>query len=259
MKKTMQVPAYKIAIIGGTGHETIENPVPVNSIAISSSYGLPNSEIFTGKIKGVPVLFMHRQGRNREVPVTDINYRANFAALERLGCRYIFATSTCASLQQEVCPGDIVIPDQYIDLTKSPRTNISRKGAANKEYRRTCRPFSEELSDHLIEAAIVNGITVHNKGTVITIEGPHLPTKAESLLYQQWGGDVVDMTTAPEVILANMLDIQYARLALCTEYDSWNLSDKEAEGLVDQQVIKGKYDSINLMLTYAVTKLNGQE
>jgi 5'-methylthioadenosine phosphorylase len=212
----------KVAIIGGTGLEDLKFIKNPEKASVKTPYGEPTSDIITGKFDNLEITHISRHGKDHSIPSTQVNYHANFHALKKLGCTHIFSTSACGSLREEICPGELIVLDQFIDLTKQIITTIGDKHKKGElKYTPMADPFSGELRDHLIEAAVLQGITIHTKGTVITIEGSRFSTRAESNLYRMWGADVINMSTAPEAILANEMGIQYAALALCTDYDSW--------------------------------------
>jgi 5'-methylthioadenosine phosphorylase len=246
----------KAAIIGGTGHEKPDYLEKVKEVSIDTPYGKPNSAIYSGIYNNMEVFHIARHGMSNSIPSYGINYKANFYILKELQCNYILATTTCGSLQEEVCPGEFMILDQFIDMTHNRLGSLFKKpdeGAMN--HLPLINPFSEELRDHLIEAAIVNGITVHTKGTVICIDGPRYSSRAESNLYRSWGADIINMTTVPEVLLANELGIPFAELALCIEYDSWRLPDEDTLSVPITEIITSSRDKIITLLTYALQKI----
>jgi 5'-methylthioadenosine phosphorylase len=217
----------KIAIIGGTGLEDLKFLEKTKETKVKTPYGDPSSEIKTGKYNDVDIIHLSRHGKEHSIPSTQVNYHANIYALKKLGCTHILSTTACGSLQEEICPGELVVMDQFIDLTKQITTTINEEHKHGElKYTPMANPFSDELRDHLIEAAVLLGITIHTKGTVITIEGHRFSTRAESNLYRAWGADIINMSTAPEAILANELGIPYAAIALCTDYDSWRTDIK---------------------------------
>ncbi len=217
----------KIAIIGGTGLEDLKFLEKTKETKVKTPYGDPSSEIKTGKYNDVDIIHLSRHGKEHSIPSTQVNYRANIYALKKLGCTHILSTSACGSLQEEICPGELVVLDQFIDLTKQITTTINEEHKHGElKYTPMANPFSDELRDHLIEAAVLLGITIHTKGTIITIEGHRFSTRAESNLYRAWGADIINMSTAPEAILANELGIPFAAIALCTDYDSWRTDIK---------------------------------
>jgi 5'-methylthioadenosine phosphorylase len=250
----------KIAIIGGTGHALPDYLSSVKEIHVKTPFGIPEPVIYSGKFNGLEVFHLARNGRNHELPPTKINYRANIYALKQLGCDCILATSTCGSLQEEICPGEVIIFDQFIDMTKQPVTGIHEElNPGESNFVSMAEPFSEELRDHLIESAIVQGITVHTKGTTISIDGQRSSSRAESQLFRSWGADVVNMTTAPEAILANELVIAYAALSLCTGYDSWRMNDDKINAEQKMDIVASNHDRILKLLTYVLKKIEESE
>src|SRR5680860_237725 len=207
----------KIAIIGGSGLEDpsiLQNSETVN---IETPYGNPSSSFKTGKIGGVDVAILSRHGRDHSIPPTQVNNRANLWAIQNLGCTHIIATTACGSLQEKINRGDMVILDQFIDFTRFRSITFFEK-FADGELKHTpmADPFNEILRNKLIEKAIELDLTYHPKGTVVTIEGPRFSTRAESNMFRTWGADVINMSVAPECILANELGIPYAVVALST-------------------------------------------
>ena len=216
----------KIAIIGGSGLEDpsiLQNSETVN---IETPYGNPSSSFKTGKIGGVDVAILSRHGRDHSIPPTQVNNRANLWAIQNLGCTHIIATTACGSLQEKINRGDMVILDQFIDFTRFRSITFFEK-FADGELRHTpmADPFNELLRNKLIEKAIELDLIYHPKGTVVTIEGPRFSTRAESNMFRTWGADVINMSVAPECILANELEIPYAAIALSTDYDCWKTDE----------------------------------
>ncbi len=250
----------KVAIIGGTGYKKPDKFSRLKGSSVETPYGIPVSEIYEGKLNGQEVIYLSRSGNDNSLSVTGINYLANIYVLKQCGCEIILSTCECASLQEEICPGDFIIPDQFIDLTVSRMTNLHHAGDVVPIARKDMEnPFSEELRDHLTEAAIVQGITVHNKGTVITTEGYRYATRAESNLYRIWGGDIIDMSTSSEAITARMLNIPFAQVSLCTAYDNWRTGENEASTLPYEQMIRSGYEKIEKIIGYTVKRLQQQE
>ncbi|HEX2394139.1 MAG TPA: MTAP family purine nucleoside phosphorylase [Bacteroidales bacterium] len=246
----------KIAIIGGTGFALPDYLTDVKEISVETPFGKPEPVIYTGKMDGVEIIHLSRNGKNHELPLTRINYRANMFALKQLQVDHIFATGTCGSLQEEICPGEVIIFDQFIDMTKQPVTGIIEElNPGSNNYVSMAEPFSDELRDSLIESAIVQGITVHTKGIAISIDGQRSSSRAESRLYRCWGADVVNMTTAPEAILANELGIAYAAVSLCTGYDSWRQGDSAPEPNEKMNIVGSNYIRIIKLLSRAVKKI----
>jgi len=212
----------KIGIIGGTG---LENPDILKSpseIKISTPYGEPSSPLLSGTIIGKETVILSRHGRNHTIPPGQVNNRANIYALKDCGCTHLIATTACGSLRNEIGRGDIVIPDQFIDFTRHRISTFFEEFKPGKlQHTAMPDPFNKDLRDHLISSAKELGLKFHPEGTLITIEGPRFSTRAESRMYRTWGADIVNMSVAPEVILANELSIPYAAVAMSTDYDSW--------------------------------------
>jgi 5'-methylthioadenosine phosphorylase len=245
----------KIAIIGGTGLALPDYLKNVQEVLIDTPFGKPDPVLYKGIYEGKEIIHLARNGKNHELPPTKINYRANMYALKKLGCDYILATGTCGSLQEEICPGEVIIFNQFIDMTRIPVTGIQEElNPGTSNFVSMAEPFSEILRDCLIESAIIQGITVHTKGVTISIDGQRSSSRAESKLYRLWGADVINMTTAPEVILANELGMNYAALSLCTGYDSWRTEDGAKENNGKMDLVNANCDRIIRLLTCAIKK-----
>jgi 5'-methylthioadenosine phosphorylase len=222
----------KVGIIGGSG---LDDPKLLNDakeICITTPFGDPSSPLTVGSIEGKEVVILARHGRHHTIPPTQVNYRANIQALKSQNCTHILATTACGSLREEIKRGDLVILDQFIDLTRfRPITFFETfpPGAENAKHTPMADPFSEGLRRKLIASAKQLGISFHHTGTVITIEGPRFSTRAESRMFRIWGADVVNMSLAPEVILANESGIPYAAVAISTDYDCWKTDEAPVE------------------------------
>lgn len=217
----------KIGIIGGSG---LENPDilknPEEHIA-DTPYGRPVSPLLTGTIGNKHAVILSRHGHDHTVPPTQVNNRANIYALREAGCTHIIATTACGSLREKIGRGDLVIPDQFIDFTHHRvHTFFEEFEPGKMKHASMADPFDAYLRSLIISSAKNAGIKVHPKGTVITIEGPRFSTRAESGMFRMWGADIINMSTAPEAILANEIGIPYAVVAMSTDYDSWK--DDEA-------------------------------
>jgi len=211
----------KIGIIGGSGLDNPEMLEDYKEEEIETPYGMPSSPISCGKLEGVDICILSRHGRNHEIPPTQVNYRANIYALKKLGCTHILATTAAGSLREEIKREDFLVLDQFIDFTKHRKISFYEKFEKEPVHASLAEPFSEFLRKKIIEVCEELAISFHKKGTVITIEGPRFSTRAESNLFRQWGADVVNMSIAPEATLARELGIEYAAIAMSTDYDCW--------------------------------------
>ncbi len=219
----------KIGIIGGSGLDDPKILENFEEKTIDTPYGKPSSKITSGRIGNVEVFILARHGKRHEIPPTQVNNRANIAALKILGCTHILATTACGSLKEEIKRGDFVILDQFIDFTRQRKLTFYEEfpgGLENAKHTAIADPFSEFLRKKIISSCDELGILFHPFGTVITIEGPRFSTRAESDMFRLWGADVINMSIAPEAILAKELGIEYSAIAMSTDYDCWKVDEK---------------------------------
>lgn len=218
----------KIGIIGGSGLDDPKILRGASELTVSTPYGEPTSPLTVGTIEGVGVIMLARHGRQHTIPPTQVNYRANIYALKEQGCTHILATTACGSLRENIKRGDFVVLDQFIDWTRRrPLTFFERfdPGLQNAKHTPMADPFSEPLRQKLVAAATELKLACHPRGTVISIEGPRFSTRAESNMFRVWGADVINMTVASEVILANELALPYGAVAVSTDYDCWKTDE----------------------------------
>ena len=217
----------RIAIIGGSGLEDPDIIKYIERVEVDTPYGKPSSDFVCGKIGEVDVVILSRHGRYHTITPSQVNNRANIFAIQQLECSHILATTACGSLRAEIGRGNLIIPDQFIDFTRFRKITFFEEFLPNEmKHTPMADPFDENLRGKLIASGKELGLTVHPSGTVVTIEGPRFSTRAESRMFQSWGADLINMSTAPECILANELGIPYAAVAMATDYDSWK--DDEA-------------------------------
>jgi len=211
----------KIGIIGGSGLDDPQLLQQAEDITNETPYGMPSSPVASGTINDVPVLILARHGRKHQFSPTQVNNRANIHALKELGATHIIATTACGSLKTEIERGDMIILDQFIDFTKH-RINTFHESFENGiNHALMADPFDSKLRTLLFQTAQKLAYRVHEKGTVVTIEGPRFSTRAESHMFRGFGADVINMSTAPEVALAVEAEIPYAAVAMSTDYDCW--------------------------------------
>jgi 5'-methylthioadenosine phosphorylase len=212
----------RIAIIGGSGLEDPDILKNAERIKLDTPYGSPSSDFICGNIGDVSVAILSRHGRNHTIPPSQINNRANIFAIRQLECSHILATSACGSLREHIGRGDLVILDQFIDFTRHRKITFFEEFQPHEmKHTPMADPFNKYLRDKLIEAGNTLSLPIHPNGTIITIEGPRFSTRAESRMFQSWGADLINMSTAPECILSNELGLPYASVAMATDYDSW--------------------------------------
>lgn len=216
----------KVGIIGGSGLEDPDILSSRNETAVKTRYGVPSSPLISGKIMNTDVVILSRHGKDHSITPSNVNNRANIIALSEAGCTHIISTTACGSLRENIHRGDLVIPDQFIDFTRHRQVTFFEEFAPGKlGHTPMADPFDSGLRGLLISNALRFDLTVHDKGTMITIEGPRFSTRAESNMFRQWGADIINMSVAPEVILANELGIPYAAIAMSTDYDSWKMDE----------------------------------
>ncbi|MBN2485408.1 MAG: MTAP family purine nucleoside phosphorylase [Bacteroidales bacterium] len=246
----------KIALILGYGPKDFNAGQSFSEIKTNTPYGDTSGTISHGKINNNDIYVLQRHGNDKTIPSFMVNFKANIFALYEIGCEYIIATSVCGSLREEICPGEIVIFDQFINLSTHRELTFTDKLDIEKlNHSALHKPFSDEIRDCLIESCVKLGITTHTKGSVLAVDGPRQSTRAESNLYRQWGADVINTTTAPEAILAHELQIKYASLSLCTFYDSWRTDIAPALRAEKQQLIDSNGNMLLQVINTAISVL----
>lgn len=216
----------RVGLVGGSGLEKLNLLENTREFEVSTLYGHPSSSFYAGQVGSCEVVILSRHGREHTIPPTQVNNRANISAFRELNCSYIIATTACGSLREEIRRGDLVVPDQFIDFTR--RRNLSfyeEFEPDNPVHTPMAQPFSEYLRGLIIGAAKELALPIHEKGTVVSIEGPRFSTRAESLMFKAFGADIINMTIAPEAILAAEAGIPYAAVALSTDYDAWKIDE----------------------------------
>lgn len=216
----------KIGIIGGTGIYCPDFLTETKEKKVKTPFGEPSSELISGNLGKNEVVMLFRHGKGHAITPSFVNYRANIFSLKDEGCDYIIATTACGSLREEIERGDMVFPDQFIDFTKARKTTyFEHFEGGEMKHTPMADPFSDFLKNKLFEAAENLKIKCHKSATLITIEGPRFSSRAESEMFRLWGADLINMTTATEVILANEMAIPYAAIALSTDYDCWKTNE----------------------------------
>lgn len=206
----------EIGVFGGSGfYSLLEN---AEHIKVETPYGAPSDLIATGEVAGRKVAFLPRHGRLHQLPPHVIPYRANIWAMKKLGVTRIIGPNAVGSLQAEIRPGDFVVCDQFVDRT-SGRKDTFYDGPVTTHVS-SAEPYCPKLRALAVQIAREQGITVHDGGTCVVIQGPRFSSKAESLWFTNMGWSVVNMTQYPECILALEQEICYVNIALVTDYDA---------------------------------------
>ena len=214
-----------IGIIGGSGLYELEGMKNVREERVSTPFGDPSDAYIVGELSGRKMVFLPRHGRGHRLLPGELNYRANIWGMKKLGVGRIIAVAACGSMREDIHPGHLVVPDQFIDLSKNRVTTFFGDGiVAHLVY---ADPVCSELSHVVYEAGVSVGAVMHMGGTYLNMEGPQFSTRAESRVYQSWGVSVIGMTNAPEAKLAREAEICYSTLALSTDYDCWHETEDD--------------------------------
>lgn len=231
----------KIAVIGGSGLYDIDGLKEAKWTRVATPWGAPSDDILTGELDGVPMAFLPRHGRGHVHSPTTVPYRANIDALKRLGVTNVISVSACGSFREEMAPGDFVIVDQFIDRTFAREKSFFGTGCV--AHVSVAHPTCPRLSKACHTAATDAGITVHDGGTYLAMEGPQFSTLAESKMYRtSWGADVIGMTNMPEAKLAREAELCYASVAMITDYDSWHPDHGEVDVMQIIKTLMGNAD-----------------
>jgi len=209
-----------VGVLGGSGLYEMEGLEDVRTLSLNTPFGDPSDSFITGRLEGVRVAFLPRHGKGHRIQPSSLNFRANIYGMKKLGVQWIIGVSAVGSMKESIRPGDMVIPDQFIDQTKGRPSTFFSDGIVG--HIGFADPVCPVLSRILSEAGKQVGATVHEKGTYICIEGPQFSTRAESKLYRTWNVDVIGMTNLPEAKLAREAEICYSTIAFATDYDCWH-------------------------------------
>jgi 5'-methylthioadenosine phosphorylase len=211
----------RLGIIGGSGVYDMDGLEDADWVQVDTPWGPTSDRILTGTLDGQPMAFLPRHGRGHVHAPTDVPYRANIDALKRLGVTDVISVSACGSFREEMVPGDFVIVEQFIDRTFARQTSFFGSGCV--AHISFAHPTCARLSKAAAEAGRAAGVTVHEGGTYLAMEGPQFSTYAESRLYREaFGADVIGMTNLPEAKLAREAELCYATVAMVTDYDCWH-------------------------------------
>ena len=222
-----------IGIIGGSGLYNIEGLKDTQWAKIETPWGNPSDEFLIGEYEGLRVAFLPRHGRGHKLSPTTLNYRANIDAMKRLGVTDIISLSAVGSLKEELPPGHFVIVDQFIDRSYAREKSFFGPGCV--AHVSVAHPVCARLGDALEESLKALSLPYTRGGTYLVMEGPQFSTLAESNLYRSWGCSVIGMTNMPEAKLAREAEIDYATVAMVTDYDCWH---EEHDAVSVDQVIK---------------------
>ena len=210
-----------VGIIGGTGLGEVlaEHIIDAEFYNINTPFGRPSTAVMVGRIGQKRAAFLNRHGKGHKFSPSEVPFAANIFALKKLGVHTLIGSAAVGSLREEIAPGNLVIVDQFIDKTfKRTNSFFSGFGAVHCEM---AQPVCGRVREILIETAKDIDIKTHPKGTYVCMEGPQFSTRAESLMHQSWGADLIGMTGMPEAKLAREAQICYVLVGLASDYDCW--------------------------------------
>ncbi|MCK5710247.1 MAG: S-methyl-5'-thioadenosine phosphorylase, partial [Deltaproteobacteria bacterium] len=190
------------------------------SVSVDTPWGSPSDDLVVGTLGDTKMVFLPRHGRGHKQMPSEINYRANIFAMKKMGVEWIVSVSAVGSMKEHISPGQIVIPSQFYDHTKTRVSTFFGSGIV--AHVSMADPVCALLSDELYNASISSGATVHKGGTYLCMEGPQFSSRAESNIYRGWGVDIIGMTNATEAKLAREAEICYASISMATDYDCWH-------------------------------------
>jgi 5'-methylthioadenosine phosphorylase len=243
----------KVGIIGGSGLDNPQILSKSKKVSITTPYGKPSDKLICGVIANTRVVILARHSRKHKLIPTKIPFLANIWALKKAGCTHILATTACGSLTAKLKPGDLVFIDQFIDFTKLRKLTFFENKVVHTPM---AEPFDLNLRKHLIKAAQKLKLKYHPKGTIITIEGPRFSTKAESLMFRGWGAQLINMSTVPEVSLANELKIPYQSIAMVTDYDCWKENEEPVSFELVMKRVEENAENVTKLIIKAVTAIS---
>jgi len=241
----------EIGIFGGTG--IYDSGLLTNSeeISIDTPYGKTSDTITIGSFNGKKIAFLPRHGKKHSIPPHMINFRANIWAFKELGIKRIIAPSAVGSLKEELQPGHVVLPNQFLDFTKSRIGSFSENGRVI--HISVAEPFCPELQNIILDVAKNQNITIHKECTYVCIEGPRFSTKAESEFFKSTGADIIGMTLVPECQLAREAQMCYASISTVTDYDVWAEKPVTAKDVIE--TLSKNIETTKKMLTALIDKI----
>jgi 5'-methylthioadenosine phosphorylase len=249
----MATRASVLGVIGGSGLYELAGLGGTEQVTVDTPYGPPSDAIVRGRVGETTLLFLPRHGKGHRIPPSAINYRANICAMKKLGATHIVSVSAVGSMKEEIRPGDLVVVDQFIDLTKRRISTFFETGiAAHVGF---ADPVCPMLAEATSRAASKVGASVHRGGTYVCIEGPQFSTRAESRLYRSWGVSVIGMTNMPEAKLAREAELPYATIAVATDYDCWHDTQEDVTVEAVLAVLNKSLDTTKRVLVELATLL----
>jgi 5'-methylthioadenosine phosphorylase len=242
-----------IGIIGGSGLYEMEGLEDVCEIEISTPFGAPSDKLVTGRYAGRRLVFIPRHGRGHRFLPSEVPYRANVWALKSLGVEWILSLSAVGSLEDGVKPGDICLPDQFIDRTWGRPSTFFGNGIVG--HVAMAHPVCSHLGDVVWGTREGLGVDFHRGGTYVCMQGPQFSTRAESFAHRQLGARLIGMTNATEAKLAREAEICYTTVALVTDYDCWHETEEEVSIEAILAVLHKNVETAREIIRRAVPKI----
>jgi len=236
------------AVIGGSGLYEIPGLSQITEHILETPFGSPSSPILEGEMAGQRILFLARHGQGHPINPSQVNYQANIYALKSLGVTRVISINACGSLREDYRPGDLVVPDQLMDMTKGRKNTFFEDGFT--AHVGTADPYCPDLSNYLVQALRSAGVRVHDQGDFVIIEGPRFSTRAESNTFRSWGMSIIGMTAAPEAFLAREAEMCYAAIAHITDYDVWHAREEEVSVEMVLKILAQNTDHAKNALAY---------
>lgn len=243
----------RIGVIGGSGLYGMDGLEVDEERVLETPWGPPSDPYGLGRLEGQPVAFLARHGRGHRILPSELNFRANIYGFKQLGVEWLISVSAVGSMKLDYRPKDIVVPDQFFDRTRHRADTFFGDGLV--AHVSLADPVCPRLVDLFTEAAGEAGATVHRGGTYLCMEGPQFSTRAESLIYRQWGVDVIGMTNLQEAKLAREAEICYATLAMITDYDCWHEEEEAVSGEAVMQVVQENARTAEAVVREVVRRL----
>lgn len=245
-----------IGIIGGSGLDNPDILKNAKDLEVETPYGKPSSPLKIGEIGGKKVCMIARHGKKHGIMPTNVNNRANIWALKGQGVKHVLATTACGSLREEITRGMVVFPNQFIDWTNKRSSTFFDKDEVC--HIPMADPFCPKLRGLLVEKAKRLKLSHRTEGTVVTIEGPRFSTRAESHMFRKIGGDIINMSTVPEIVLAREAGMCYQAIAMATDYDCWKENETVDIATV-LNVFKNNIENVKKLLLETIPKIDFTE
>lgn len=244
----------KIGVIGGSGLYGMTALKINKTEKVTTPFGDPSDEYVIGEINGQEVVFLPRHGKGHRILPSELNFRANIYGMKKLGVTRILSVSAVGSLKEEIPPGHIVFPDQFIDRTFARNSTFFGNGiVAHVQF---ADPICKDLLASVSEAAKRAGANVHVGGTYVNMEGPQFSTRAESHMYRSWGASVIGMTNLNEAKLCREAEICYITIALSTDYDCWYEEEEDVSTEAILEIIKANVSMSQKIIVEAVKDIS---